>query len=100
METIKKKLLIEIEIDKRIKIIEEDNQYEENEERLKIIQDEYYDNLTKSLVQHIENYIDNGNLQEEFIDQMEELTLGDFEDFKDYGIRVNIKEVKDGIISN
>ena len=93
MEIIKKKLLIEIEIDKRIKIIEEDNQDEEDEQKLKIIQDEYYDNLIKALVQHIENYIDYGNLEEEFIDQMEELTLEDFEDFKDYGIRVNIKEV-------
>ena len=94
----KRTLVIEIETQERIAILPEEGTTEEDytKEELDKFRTEYSRDLNDALVKEIEKYFEkDGWFEEQFLDGLEELSCEYFENFKDYGITINIKEIKE-----
>lgn len=76
-------------------IVPEEGKSEEDytKEELNKFRTEFANDLMSSLIRDIKHYFEpEGWFEEDYLDNMEELSIENFDNFKDYGISINIKE--------
>jgi hypothetical protein len=92
----KTKLIIEIETPDKLEIFPEEGETEENykeiEKELENFRNDFVKNLHKDIINKIEIYLNNGTFEEQWLDDLEELSIEGWNSFEDYGIKINIKK--------
>ena len=90
----KKKLVIEIETTDKIGLLPDEGKSEDAyaQSELDEFRKEYSKDLANDLARVIKNYFEEGEFEERYLDNMEELSAEGCDNFKDYGVTIKVKE--------
>lgn len=94
----KTKIMLEIETPDKIDVFPEEGQTEEDwkgkEKELQEHREQYVKDLHIGVVEKAAEYFEDGIFEEDTIDNFEELYIEGWDSFVDYGIKIDLTEVK------
>ena len=91
----KTKLIIEIKTPNKPLIFpeagEDEETYKGRKKELADYRKEFANDLSNNISAYIRTYIEDGSLENDWLDDLDDLSVEGFESFDDYGIKIKIK---------
>jgi hypothetical protein len=78
---------------------DEDFEGEDKQKELAEFRKDYATDLHNTIINSLKYFIQEGRFEESCIDNMNDVTIEDYDSFDDYEIKVSIEEAKDGLIN-